>query len=590
MATSSNTASSVAVYRRLLSYTLPYWPIFLLAIFGMVLFSVTDAAFAKVVQPMIDGSFVKKDPVTIIWVPILLIIIFAMRVIGNFLSSYCMSTVARNVVRDLRSRLFDHLLWLPSSYYDRTSSGGLVSKMVYDIEQVADASSNVVTILIQDTLTIIVLLIFMLYQSVELTLLLLFITPLLAMIVVYVSRRFRKLSRRIQSSMGDVSTVTEETIDANREIKIFGGQEYERGQFDTINEYNRKQFLKFSATNAISSPTIEFIVATTFAGILFYATQPAILVTLTPGKFMSFLVAMLLLMQHARRLTTINSSLQRGLAAAQSIFNFLAVPTEKNTGTKIVEHVRGNIEFKDVVFSYDSITPAVLNVDSLTIIAGQRVAFVGRSGAGKTSLVSLLPRFYDYNRGSITIDGSEIKDLTLENLRSHIALVSQHVTLFNDTIAHNLAYGSLGKASMDDVRRAAKAAHALDFIEKLPNGFDTIVGENGVMLSGGQRQRLAIARAILKDAPILILDEATSALDSESERHIQAALDELMKHRTSLIIAHRLSTIEKVDKIVVLQEGHIVEVGSHVELLSHGGTYAHLHRLQFSGKQITPSE
>ncbi len=574
----------VALYRRLLSNALPYWRVFLLAICGMLLFAFTETAFAKLVEPMLDGSFLKKDVETIRWVPLLLILVFAIRVVGSFMSNYGMNFVARSVVRDLRFRIFDHLLALPSSYYDTTSSGTLVSRMVYDVEQVGDASSNVVTILIQETITIAALLGFMLMQSVRLTLMLLVVVPVLAFLVVTISKRFRKLSRRIQGSMGDVSTVTEECIDANREIKVFGGQAYERDQFKTINEYNRKQFLKISMTNALSSPTIEFIVATTFSGILFYATQPSMVVALTPGKFMSFMVAMVLMLQHARRLTTVNVTLQRGIAAAHSVFDFLEQPTEIDNGSESIRELTGNIRFEHVGFAYSSSGKPVLQDLNLEIKAGQSVAFVGRSGAGKTSLVSLLPRFYDYQSGTISIDNCDIKKLTLANLRAHISLVSQHVTLFNDTIAHNLAYGALGKASDDAIRQAAKAAHALEFIEKLPNGFDTLVGENGVLLSGGQRQRLAIARAILKNAPILILDEATSALDTESERYIQSALDELMKGRTSLIIAHRLSTIEKVDKIIVMQDGQVLEQGNHRDLIAKGGAYARLHQLQFSSQ------
>ena len=575
---------AIAVYRQLLTYAVPYWRIFLLAITGMVLFSLTDVSFSSVIEPMLDKGFKGKDAGALRHVAGLLILIFAARVIGNFLSNFCMANVARNVVRDLRRKMFDHLLNLPSSFYDTTSSGGLVSKMVYDIEQVADASSQVILVLIQDSLTVIALLTYMLYQSPQLTFILLITTPVLALIVTYVSKRFRKLSKRIQQSMGNVSTVTEETIDANREIKVFGGQAYERAQFKEINEYNRKQFLKFSATNAVSSRTIEFMVALAFAGILVYAAQPDVLASTSAGKFTSFMVAMLLLMQHARRLTTVNSSLQRGVAAAESVFGFLATNTEHDTGTQSIERALGEVKFDNVSFAYNQQVAPVLKEVSLTINAGQSVALVGRSGAGKTSLVSLLPRFYDYQTGRITIDGHDIKSLTLENLRSHIALVSQHVTLFNDTIAHNLAYGALEKATEADIRKAAKSAHALEFIEKLPDGFDTVVGENGVLLSGGQRQRLAIARAILKNAPILILDEATSALDTESERHIQAALEELMQGRTSLIIAHRLSTIEKADMIVVMEDGRIIEVGTHKTLLDRNGAYAHLHQLQFTAQ------
>lgn len=567
------------IYRRLLRHTIPYWRIFLIALVGMLLFSVTASAFSKLIQPMIDGSFIAKDQSTVRWVPLAIIGVFAIRTIGTFLSDYGMAWVARNVVYDLRGLLFKHLLCLPTAYYDRAASGTLVSKMVYDVEQLADAASKVVTIFIRDSLTLIGLLALMFYQSKNLTSLLLIIFPLLAVIVTYVSRRFRRLSHRIQHSMGNVSTVTQEVIDANREVKIFGGQSYENQSFAEINHHNRRQFLKFSATNAISTPVIEQIVATAFAGIVYFATQQNI----TPGEFMSFVMAMVLLLQHARRLATVNSSLQRGIAAAQSVFNFLDLPVEQDTGKRVLARVKGNVEYSNVSFRYSPETDAVLQDINLDIRAGESIAFVGRSGAGKTTLVSLLPRFYDLTQGRIFIDGVEINDISLASLRSQIALVSQHVTLFNDTIAHNIAYGALENIDHDDILRAARAAHALEFIEQLPNGFETVVGENGVLLSGGQRQRLAIARAILKDAPILILDEATSALDNESERLIQAALNEVMRDRTTLVIAHRLSTIERVDKIVVMENGRIVEVGNHAELLAKQGAYSNLYRLQFAG-------
>jgi len=570
--------AGMTVYRRLLGYVWPYWKIFLLAIFGMVVFSLTEMAFARIIQPLFDDGFVDRDPQVITWLPPLIIAIFAVRIVGSFLSDYGMAWIARSVIRDLRSQLFRQLLQLPVNYYDTHSSGTLMSKMVYDVEQLAEASSSVITIIIRDSLTILGLLGLMMYYSISLTLILVVATPVLAGLVVLVSRRFRKLSHRIQASMGDVSNVTEELIEANREIKVFGGQDYETRRFEDINRHNRRQFLKLAATNALSSPVIQFIVAIAFAIIVYLATQQNMQV----GEFGSYLTAMLLLMQHAKRLTTVNATLQRGIAAAQSVFEFLDLETERDTGTQQLPRARGEIRYDRVRFAYHAASEPVLDDISLDIRAGQTVAFVGRSGAGKTTLVSLLPRFYELTEGRIRLDGVDIRDLTLASLRAQLALVSQHVTLFNDTIAHNIAYGALATADQAAIEAAARAAHADEFIRQLPKGYDTEVGENGVLLSGGQRQRLAIARAILKDAPVLILDEATSALDSESERHIQQALEELMHNRTTLVIAHRLSTIERADRIVVMSQGRIVETGSHAELLARGGQYAALHRLQFS--------
>ncbi len=577
--TAQNTQyDGATVYRRLLGYVRPYWKIFLLAIAGMVLFSLTEMAFAWIVQPTFDAGFVEKDPEVIATLPLIIIGIFGVRIIATFLSEYGMAWVARSVIRDMRSLLFGQLLRLPVTYYDTHSSGVLMSRMVYDVEQLADASSSVITILIRDSLTILALLGLMLYYSVFLTVIMFVSAPVLALLVVYVSRRFRKLSHRIQQSMGDVSSVTEETIEANREIRIFGGEDYETRQFEKINHHNRRQFLKLFATNALSSPVIQFIVAIAFAVIVYLATN----LDLQVGEFGAYLTAMLLLMQHAKRLSTVNAALQRGIAAAQSVFLFLDQETEHDTGTETLGRAKGALRYRHVTFRYHSASEAVLDDINLEINAGETVAFVGRSGAGKTTLVSLLPRFYELSEGSIELDGHDIRALSLQSLRAQLALVSQHVTLFNDTIGHNIAYGALDTATEADIIKAAKAAHAYEFIEKLPEGFDTVVGENGVLLSGGQRQRLAIARAILKDAPILILDEATSALDTESERYIQSALEELMHNRTTLVIAHRLSTIERADKIVVMSQGRIVEVGDHAALLAKEGHYAALHRMQFT--------
>lgn len=581
MNSETNNQDGIRVYRRLLTYVFPYWKYFLLAIAGMVAYAATDASFAAVMQPLMDQGFVNKDPGSIKLLPLTILGIFIARGISGFFSTFFMEWVARSVIRDMRKIMFSQLLQLPIRFYDTASSGTLLSKLLYDVEQLAHASSVVITILIRDSLTVIFLLGWMMYISFELTVVFLVLAPFITMLVVLISRRFRKLSRRIQGSMGDVSHIAQETIEANREIKIFGGQAHESKLFEDINNYNRRQHLKLAATNAFTSPILQLMVAGALSVIIYMATLPDMREVITVGTFSSFITAMVLLMQPVKRLTSINASLQQGIAAAQSVFDFVDQDKEKDTGMKVLERIRGDVEFQGVNFSYNVDKDNVLQNINLKIASGQTVAFVGRSGAGKTTLVSLLPRFYDTTSGVITLDGQNINDISLLSLRSQIALVSQHVTLFNETVAHNIAYGALETANDEAIERAAKAAHAWDFISKMPDGLNTIVGENGVMLSGGQRQRLAIARALLKDAPVLILDEATSALDTESERNIQSALETLMQNRTTLVIAHRLSTIEHADMIVVMDDGRVVETGRHQELLDKNGRYAQLYKLQF---------
>ncbi|MDH5377082.1 MAG: lipid A export permease/ATP-binding protein MsbA [Gammaproteobacteria bacterium] len=570
-----------AVYGRLLSYTKPYRWGFFFAVIGMIIVAVTEVAFAWIMDPLLDGTFVKRDEFYITMVPLALLAIFVTRGFGSFGSVFFMTWVGRHVVKDLRREMFDHLLTLPTSYYDKNPSGKMISRLIYDVEQVSEASSRAVTVLIQDTLTIIGLFGFMFYTNWRLTLLFLTIAPVMTAVVVYVNKRQRKISTRLQDSVGDITHVSQETVEGIRVVKVFGGQQYESDQYDAANKANRSQFMKITVTNAASVPVVQLMAASLLALIIFLATHPSMPKQMEAGEFMAFMTAMMLLFPPIKRLTTITMVLQKGIAASQSIFSFLQEPKELDTGTQALDRAKGDVVIDKVSFTYDEEKGRVLNQVSIEVKSGETVALVGKSGSGKTTLASLLPRFYNADEGRILIDGIDTKDICLADLRKQIALVSQDVRLFNDSIEHNIAYGKLDTATREDVINAAKAAYAWEYIEKMPQGLDTQVGEHGVLLSGGQRQRLAIARALLKNAPILILDEATSALDTESERQVQMALEQLMANRTTFVIAHRLSTIENADKIVVMHDGRVVEVGSHKELLAKGGHYAALYELQF---------
>lgn len=571
-----------AVYSRLLSYVKPYVWAFVAAMLGMIIVAGTEAGFAAIMKPMLDGTFVQKDSWWIKVIPIAVIGIFLIRGIGSFVVTYCMTLVGRKVVRDLRNEMFEQLLHLPNGFYDKNASGQLISKSLYDVEQVAAASSQAITVLVQDTLTLLALLGWMFYLNWQLTLLFLTVGPILSVIVVVINKRLRKISRRLQKSFGDVTHVLQETVEAQRVVKIFGGQDYEQRNFSKANENNRNQSMKITITNAVSVPVVQLVAASLLSAIIYLATRPDMQDTITVGTFMSFIAAVLLLFPPLKRLTTVNSAIQRGIIAADSVFTFLDEDRERDTGTKLLASIQGDVEFDNVSFIYDPAKGEVLKNISFKVEHGKSIAFVGRSGSGKSTLVSLIPRFYQLTSGSIKVDGQDIQEVKLRELRKYIALVSQDITLFNDTIAHNIAYGSLEDATEERIIEAAKAAFAWDFIKDLPEGLQTMVGEHGVMLSGGQRQRIAIARAILKNAPILILDEATSALDTESERHIQAALEQLMKNRTTFVIAHRLSTIEKVDEIMVMNKGEIIERGKHSDLLELNQTYAALYKMQFN--------
>ncbi|WP_018231308.1 lipid A export permease/ATP-binding protein MsbA [Thioalkalivibrio thiocyanodenitrificans] len=578
--------TGVQVYRRLLGYSLRYWPVLALSVVTMIVVAATETGFAALMRPLMDDSFVARDPAAIKWVPLALIGIFALRGVAEFTAVYTMKYVGRMVVKELRGAMFHHLLGLPVRYYDGSSSGQLISRLSYNVEQVARAATDSVSILIRDTLTILGLLGWMFYLNWMLTLAVLIIAPMVALLVSQVTRRFRRISHRIQHNMGDVTQVVQEVIEGNRVVKIFGGEAYERDRFEDINENNRRLHMKMAFTHAMHLPLVQFFVALALALIVWLATLEPVLETVTVGTFVSFITALLLLLTPIRRLTNVNEMLQKGIAAGQSIFALLDSDLERDRGELRIRRARGDIQFRDVHFSYDADKGDVLCGIDLHIRPGETVALVGRSGSGKTTLVNMLPRFYDPQRGQVLLDGADVMQYRLADLRNQIAYVGQHVTLFNDTIGRNIAYGSLGDVSEEDIVRAAEAAHAMEFIRNLPKGLDTPVGDNGVMLSGGQRQRLAIARALLKDAPILILDEATSALDTEAERHIQAALENLIRNRTTLVIAHRLSTVERADRIVVMQDGTMVESGRHKELVERNGVYARLHRLQFEGESL----
>jgi len=569
------------IYRRLLGYVRPYIPAFALACLGLIINAAADTGLAAVIKPMIDGSFVDKDRYWISLIPLLLLGLAVLRGGSAFTGNFLMSWIGRHVIKKLRQQVFDQLLLLPSAFYDHSTAGQLLSKMSYDVEQVAQATTQAITILVRDTLTIVFLLALMIYYNWQLTLSFMLISPLVALLIVYVNRRFRRISTNIQDSMGDVAHITEEAIAGQRIIKIFGGQAQEQQRFEAVNNRNRRQTMKFVATREGSLQVIQLIAALSLAAIVYLATLPAMLNSISPGTFMSFIAAMMMLLSPIKRLTTVNADIQRGIAAASSIFTLLDSATEPDTGqVRLQQRAQGRIEYRHVGFSYGRGENMALNDINLNIEPGQTVAFVGHSGSGKTTMVNLLPRFLPLSQGHIMLDGHDINDLKLADLRRQIALVGQDVVLFNDSIAANICYGD--ELDSQRLTEAATAAHALEFIEQLPQGMQTTIGEKGVLLSGGQRQRLAIARALYKDAPLLILDEATSALDSESERHIQQALEGLIKGRTTLVIAHRLSTIQQADQIVVLQDGCVIEAGRHDELLQQDGLYARLYQVQFN--------
>ncbi|HEX8964503.1 MAG TPA: lipid A export permease/ATP-binding protein MsbA [Rhodocyclaceae bacterium] len=578
--------TSRQLYFRLLGFVRPYWKIFALGILGMVALGATEPLFPALMKPLLDKGFTGK-PRDDLWIaPLAIVGIFLLRGMLSYVTSYVMSWVTNRVVMDLRIAMFDRMLALPTRFYDDQSTGALLSKVTYDVSNVTNAATSVLTTSVRDSLSIVGLLGWLFYLNWKLTLVALAIGPVVAVVVRLFSGRLRKASRDAQRSMGDITHILEEAIGGHRVVKIFGGQAYESARFRSANQRLRGSNMRQAIAASATVPIVQLFAAVALAIVIYVALLQSSIAQTTVGGFVSFITAMLMLLTPIKHLTDVSAPLQRGLAAAESIFDLLDETGEDDRGSVATERVRGRIDFEDVTFRYPSAERPALAGLTLHVAPGETVALVGSSGSGKTTLAHLIPRFYHLDGGVIRIDGEPLEAMKLASLRGNVALVSQDVVLFNDTVAANIAYGTMAGASREALEQAARAAFAHDFITAMPQGYDTLVGENGVKLSGGQRQRLAIARALLKDAPILILDEATSALDSESERQVQAALDVLMKNRTTIVIAHRLSTIERADRIVVLRHGQIAETGTHAELIAKGGVYAHLHRLQHEREAV----
>jgi len=572
---------AVAVYRRLLSYARPHWRIFLLGVLGMIMYAAVSPLIAWFIKRFLNAAYLAKNTDVLKFVPLGLIGLFVFRGIGDYLSNYFPGLVGRRMIASMRAELFGRYLMLPTSWYERESSGPMLSRLTYNAELVADAATNSVTVLIRDSLTIIGLISYLFWQNWRLAAFAMLAAPVIAGLMRSVNRRFRRYSTRIQNSMGDVTRVAKEAIEAHRVVKVFNAQEHMRAAFAVANELNRHANLRLIAARAASNPVVQLIASFGLAGVLFVADRQLAAGTLQVGELLGFLTALMLVTEPLRRLTNVSGPLQQSIAAGASLFEVLDAPIEPQGGTRTLTRARGEVEFRDVNFTYDVDKGKVLHNINLRVPAGTTVAIVGRSGSGKSTLVSLLPRFYDPGSGAVLLDGVDIRDYRLHDLRAQISLVSQDVVLFNDTIRNNIVFGAAG-VSEQALSAAAEAAYVSEFASELPLGMDTEVGDRGLLLSGGQRQRIAIARALLRDSPVLVLDEATSALDTASERHIQSALDRLVRDRTTFVIAHRLSTIEHADLIVVMQEGAIVESGTHEQLVARSQVYAQLHQLQFN--------
>lgn len=593
------------LYRRLLRYVLPYWYLFALSIGGYVLYSLGNVLLADLMQFLLDslnGSDKEVENGLVagaayalldagdmtplefarIGVPVAMVVLAFTRAMGYFAGSYFMNHVARNLVHQLRRELFNKMLLAPSSYYDHHSQGVLISKITFNVEQVTGAATKALKVVVGEGLTVIGLLSYLFYLNWRLSLIFILVAPCIALVVSVVGKHFRRYSRRIQDSMGDVTQVSNESIGGYKEVRLFGGQQQQGDRFEVASAYNRNQSLKLALVDALSTPVIQTMLAVALGALVWFALSPDILSGFSAGSLVAFLTAAGLLGKPIRQVSSVQSVIQRGLAAAEDIFAQLDLEDEPDTGTHTVLRARGDIAFEQLSFAYPGTDQDVLQAINFTIQAGEAVALVGRSGSGKSTLIQLLARFYPVQQGRITLDGVPIGDYRLGNLRRQLAMVSQNVTLFNDTVLNNIAYGDLAGASREAVTAACESAHAMEFIDKLPAGLDTVLGGDASGLSGGQRQRLAIARAILKDAPVLILDEATSALDNESEHRIQRALETIMQNRTSIVIAHRLSTVESADRIVVMDAGRVIACGSHTELLEQGGLYAQLYHQEFS--------
>jgi ATP-binding cassette, subfamily B, bacterial MsbA len=574
-------AESWRIYKRLLGYTRRYWVVGLISSVGMLADGAGQAIFTDLLKLITDDLFAKKDAYLIFWMPIWIIGIFFVRSIGTFISSYGISYMGRHVVQAVQQDVFDAYLRLPATFFGAEPSGQQISRITYTSEQVAAAATDSIKTVVTDGFTIIAMLAVMLYNSVYLTSALLVMVPAIALIAAMVSRRYRRISRRIQGSMGSVTGTVEESVSAHREVRVYGGQTHESNRFGEVTRRTRGLNLKIAATNATSSSTIQLVAACALAALVFLGTRPQILKDMSPGVFLAVLTAMGMMLPALRRLANVQANMQRGLSAAEDLFEIIDLAPEPDHGTVVLEHTRGDLSMHGIRLVYPRSEAEALRGVDLHCAPGTVTALVGRSGSGKSSLVSLLPRFYAPSDGQIMLDGQNYEAYTLASLRRQIGWVGQSVVLFDGTVADNIAYGELAGASEADIVAAAEAANAMEFIARMPQGIHTQIGQGGNMLSGGQRQRIAIARAILKNAPILVLDEATSALDTESERLIQQALQRLMKDRTTLVIAHRLSTIEGADQIAVMDQGRIVERGTHAELLALGGHYAALHRMQF---------
>jgi subfamily B ATP-binding cassette protein MsbA len=591
--TSPKQDSSLKIYLRLLSYLRPFIGLFAVSIVGYMIFASSQPMLAAVLKYFVDGLGAPPEttyhPFPLIGnvqlmygVPILLVIIIFWRSVGSFFGNYYLARVSLGLVNDLRIALFNSLLRLPNAYFDQQNSGHMISRITYNVTMVTGAATDAIKVVIREGLTVVFLFGYLLWMNWKLTAIMVAILPIIGVMVGSASRKFRKQSKKIQASMGDLTHVASETIQGYRVVRSFGGEDYEARRFRAASEDNNAKQLRMVKTGATFTPALQLVTFSAMAVILFLVLF--LRGDASAGDLVAYISAAGMLPKPIRQLSEVSGTIQKGLAGAESIFAQLDETPERDDGTIERERVSGRLEIRNLSFRYPSSEHAVLDDINLSVEPGQMVAIVGRSGSGKSTLVGLIPRFYHHGNGQILIDGVDVEEYTLRNLRQHIALVTQQVVLFNDTIAANIAYGDLASSPRADIERAAEAAFAREFIDRLPLGFDTMVGENGVLLSGGQRQRLAIARALLKDSPILILDEATSALDTESERHIQAALDEVMKGRTTLVIAHRLSTIEKADLIVVMDQGRIVERGTHSELLAANGHYARLHAVQFEEK------